>query len=94
MLLFTEHKNYIVDRLQETLRSAKISTKNTCNLSKVSFCVFLYDYIYINILLCSSGVVRQLADGTKLVNMRQLQSRQVSCHVTIDNIFYNRCFYI
>ncbi|XP_032598658.1 inversin-A [Drosophila grimshawi] len=27
--------------------------------------------------LASSGVVRQLADGTKLVNMRQLQSRQL-----------------
>ncbi|EDV95507.1 GH15745 [Drosophila grimshawi] len=28
-------------------------------------------------IFCSSGVVRQLADGTKLVNMRQLQSRQL-----------------
>lgn len=39
--------------------------------------------------LASSGVVRQLADGTKLVNMRQLQSRQLklpSVPRSIDNV--------
>ncbi|KAL7733573.1 hypothetical protein ACLKA6_005040 [Drosophila palustris] len=39
--------------------------------------------------LASSGVVRQLADGTKLVNMRQLQSRQLKLPTvarTVDSV--------